>query len=455
MTSDDQGPSSRLPRFYKLPVSERVARISLFAHLDAEQRYSLRHEPLSIEQADQMVENVIGVHGLPLGVAANFKVNGKDYLIPMAVEESSVIAAVSHLAKLVREHGSLVTSSTEPIMIGQVQLLDVSDPDSAVTRLKERESDLLAIANEQDPVLQQLGGGATGIEVRTLHTERGPMVVVHLLVNVRDAMGANAVNSMAEAIAPDAAEIAGGIANLRILSNLSDRRLASARIEIAPEAFASDEWDGDAVAEHILDACVFAAADPYRAATHNKGIMNGIDAVVMATANDWRAIEAGAHAYAARSGQYQPLSKWSRGDDGKLIGEMEMPMALGIAGGSTKVHPTAQIALKIMGVQSARELSELVVAVGLVQNLAALRSLVTEGIQKGHMVLHARNIAISAGAVGEMAVRVAGQMVREGRIRFDRAREILRQTLKSAHSKAHDLHMRAEQRVSRKDEEEQ
>jgi len=452
MTSNDSPPSSRLPGFYRLPVAERVDKVVEFSGLNVEERFSLRHEALAADQADHMIENVIGVHGLPLGVAANFRVNGRDYLIPMAVEESSVIAAVSHLAKLVREHGSLVTSSTEPIMIGQVQILKVSDPDLAVARLEERKSELLAIANEQDPVLQQLGGGAREIEVRALSTERGPMVVLHLLVDVRDAMGANAVNSMAEATAPHAAEIAGGVANLRIISNLSDRRLAAARLEIAPEAFAADEWDGDTVVEHILDACAFAAADPYRAATHNKGIMNGIDAVAIATANDWRAVEAGAHAYATRNGRYGPLSRWSRGDGGELVGELEMPMALGIAGGATKVHPTAQIALKIMGVKSARELSELAVAVGLVQNLAALRSLVTEGIQKGHMVLHARNIAISAGAVGDMAVRVAGQMIREGRIRFDRAREILRLMVKTAHGKAHDLHMRVEQHTSRGDE---
>jgi len=379
-----------------------------------------------------MVENVVGVFGLPFAVAANFRINDRDYLIPMTVEESSVVAAAGHVAKLVREHGRITASSTEPVMIGQTQIVDLPDPETARRRVLEMRDRILAIANEQDPVLRDLGGGARDVEARLLDTRRGPMLVVHLLVDVRDAMGANAVNTMCEALALYLEGLTGGKVLLRIVSNLADRRLARARIEVAPEAFDERDWKGSVVAEGVVKACAFAEADPWRAATHNKGIMNGIDALVVATGNDWRAIEAGAHAYAARDGRYKPLSRWDLTPEGRLVGEIELPMALGTVGGATKVHPVARLALRILGVASARELAEVAAAVGLVQNLAALRSLAAEGIQRGHMTLHARNVAISAGAAGDSVALVANQMVREGRIRFDRARQLLRHALKRA-----------------------
>jgi len=450
MTRKSAERSSRLPGFYKLTPTERADIVGEFANLTAEEKYALRHETLTLARADLMIENAVGIYGLPLGVAANFRINQRDYLIPMAVEETSVVAAVSHLAKLIREHGQLTTSSTEPIMCGQIQVVSVPDPEAACQRIQAQKARLLALANEQDPMLCQVGGGARELATRLLGTPRGEMLIVELYVDVRDAMGANAVNSMAEALAPFIEEITGGRVRLRIISNLADRRLARAQLEIAPAAFTEEGWDGEEVINGILDAYAFALADPYRAATHNKGIMNGIDAVVVATGNDWRAVEAGAHAYAARFGRYEPLTRWRRGEDGRLVGEIELPLAVGIAGGATKVHPTAQIALKILGVRSARELAEVAAAVGLVQNLAALRSLVCEGIQRGHMVLHARNIAISAGAVGDMIGQIAAQMVREGRIRFDRAREILVHMLRAAHEKAHELHLHVEEKYERK-----
>jgi len=434
--------SSRLPGFYRLEMDERHDLLARFVRLTAEERYQLKHEALPLEVADQMAENVVGVFGLPLGVAVNFRIQGRDYVIPMAVEESSVVAGVSHAAKLVREHGRIITRSTEPLMIGQVQIVGVPDPEAARRRILEAKDRILRIANEQDPVLQEMGGGAKDLEVRVLDTVRGPMLVVHLLVDVRDAMGANAVNTMCEALALFLEGRAGGKVRLRIVSNLADRRLAGARLEVSPAAFDGQEWDGEDVVEGILDAWAFAQADPYRAATHNKGVMNAIDALMIATGNDWRAVEAGAHAYAARSGRYGPLTSWSRDAQGQLVGEIELPMPVGLVGGATRVHPIARIVLKLLGVKSARELAEVAVAAGLLQNLAALRSLVTEGIQRGHMVLHARNVAISAGAAGEAVAHVANQMIREGKIRFDRARQILRQLVRGAERRMHDLEAR-------------
>lgn len=424
--------SSRLPGFYKLSLVERQERLAALAGLSPEEQYVLRHESLPAKQADLMIENVVGVFSLPMGVAANFRINGRDVLVPMAVEESSVIAAASHVAKLVRDHGRLTTSSSDPVMIGQIQIVNVPDPEGAKQRILESKARVLEIANEQDPVLYEMGGGAKDVEVRVLETIRGPMVVVHLLVDVRDAMGANAVNTMAEALAHFLEGLSGGKVVLRIVSNLADRRLARARLEIAPAAFDEHNWKGEEVVEGVLNAYAFALADPYRAATHNKGVMNGIDPVLIATGNDWRAVESGAHAYAARSGQYGPMTKWERAGNGDLVGEIELPMPIGLVGGATKVHPGARLALKVLGVQNAKELGEIVAAVGIVQNLAALRSLVTEGIQKGHMVLHARNVAASAGAVGEAVGMVANQMIREGRIRFDRARQLLKQVIRAA-----------------------
>jgi len=444
MTDRKSNPSSRMPGLYKLDVGGRLDALDRYVHLTAEERYILRREPLPLPTADMMVENVVGITALPLGVAVNFLINGRDYVVPMAIEESSVVAAASHLAKLVRQHGDLTAEADDPVMIGQIQVTDLDDPHAAAARLSEARDRVLALANRQDPVLERMGGGAHGLETRILETDAGPMLVVHLLVDVRDAMGANAVNSMAEATAPLIEEITGGRVYLRILTNLADRRLARARLTLAPEAFSEHGRDGGAIAEGILKAYALAAADPYRAATHNKGIMNAVDAVLLATGNDWRAVEAGAHAFACRGGQYRPLSRWSRDADGRLVGEIELPLAVGLVGGATKVHPVARIALKILRVETAQELAAVVAAVGLVQNLAALRSLVAEGIQEGHMILHAQNIAVSAGAVGEVAIRIANQMVREGRIGFERAAELLKRTLRAAQEGARDLHDRVE-----------
>lgn len=424
--------SSRLPGFYKLPVSERQDRLSSLKNLSPEEQYVLRHESLPAGVADHLIENVVGIFGMPMGIAANFRINNRDLLIPMAVEEASVVAAASHIAKLVRDHGKLTTSSSEPIMIGQIQMVNLPDPEGAKQRILDAKEKILKIANDQDPVLNELGGGAKDVEARVLQTIRGPMLVVHLLVDVRDAMGANAVNTMAEALALFLEGISGGKVLLRIVSNLADRRIAKARLEVAPEAFDEHNWKGTEVVEGVLNAYAFAHADPYRAATHNKGIMNGVDPVLIATGNDWRAVESGAHAFAARSGRYGPLTKWERAENGNLIGEIELPMPIGLVGGATKVHPGAKLALKIMGIHTARELGEIIAAVGIVQNLAALRSLVTEGIQKGHMVLHARNVAASAGAVGEAVGMIANQMIKEGRIRFDRAKQLAKQFIRAA-----------------------
>ena len=449
MAEQNDAPSSRLPGFYKLRLAERLDKLLEFVRLTPEELYRLKHEALPLTTADQMIENVIGVFGMPLGVVVNFRMNERDYLIPMAVEESSVVAAASHMAKLVREHGAIRTSSTDPVMIGQIQIVGVADPEECRRKILQAKDRILAIANEHDPVLKEIGGGAKDIEVRILDTVRGPMVIVHLLVDVRDAMGANAVNTMAEALALFLEGLTGGKVLLRIVSNLADRRLARARLEVAPAAFDEHQWKGEEVVEGIVNAYAFALADPYRAATHNKGVMNGIDPLMIATGNDWRAIEAGAHAYAARNGQYQPLTKWERDADGKLVGEIEVPMPVGLIGGVTKVHPSARIALKILGVKSARELAEVAAAVGLVQNLGALRSLVTEGIQKGHMILHARNVAISAGAAGDFVGVVAEQMIRDGRIRFDRARQLLKHALQSAEREVHKLETRVSEEIAR------
>ena len=416
---------SRFPGFYHLPLVERLAELDRYVRLTSEEKYVLRREGLTSECADMMIENAVGVFGMPLGLGLNFLINGKNYVVPMAVEESSVVAAASNMARAVREHGELTAEADEPVMVGQIQTLGVDDPEAAVRAVREHRDALLSLANEQDRTLVDCGGGARDVSARVLDTAVGPMVIVELAVDVRDAMGANAVNTMAEALAPRIEDITGGQVSLRILTNLADRRLARARLRVEPSALTRSGADGAEVASAVVAAWAFADADPYRAATHNKGIMNGIDAVIVATGNDWRAVEAGCHAYAARDGRYRPLSRWSLGADGDLVGEIEVPLAVGMIGGATKVHPAAQIVLKVLGVKSSRELAGVIAAVGLVQNLAALRSLVTEGIQRGHMVLHARNVAVSAGAVGDLAIRVAGQMVREGLIRFDRARELL------------------------------
>ncbi len=417
--------TSRLPGFYKQSVEDRLA--ALGDWLSPEELEALSGKAgLGLEAADHMIENVVGVHSLPLGVALNFVVNGRDVLVPMVIEEPSVVAGASFMARLVRAGGGFIAQTTPPEMIGQMQVLDVADLPAARQALLEQKEKLLSAAAEIDPVLQSLGGGPRDLQVRLIEdSPLGPFLVVHLIYDVRDAMGANAVNTAVERLAPLVESISGGRVHLRILSNLADRRLARASCTVPLAELGFGEYSPEAVRDGILAAWAFAAADPYRAATHNKGIMNGVDAVVIATGNDWRAIEAGAHAYAARGGRYTSLSNWEADSAGNLAGSLEMPMAVGIVGGATRVHPTARAALKLMEVTSAAQLAEIIVSVGLAQNLAALRALATEGIQRGHMGLHARQVAIAAGAQGDQIERLADHMVREKTVRIDRAEEIL------------------------------
>jgi hydroxymethylglutaryl-CoA reductase len=419
--------TSRIENMRNLSPAERLAQVAAATSLDEAARAVLGStDALPVSRANGMIENVIGTFQLPLGVATNFLVNGKDYLVPMAVEEPSVVAAASYMARIVRGCGGFQTSSTAPIMRAQVQVLGMSDPFGARLAILAARDEIVAAANQKDPVLVKFGGGCRDIEVHVFpSTSRGAMVVLHLLVDVRDAMGANTVNTMAETVASIVERITGGEVRLRILSNLADLRLARARIEVTEEALATKEFSGLRMMEGIVDAYEFAAVDPYRAATHNKGIMNGIDPVVVATGNDWRAIEAGAHAYAARSGRYTSLTTWEISAKRTLVGTIEMPMALGLVGGATKTHPAAQAALQVLNVETAVELAEVTVAVGLAQNMAALRALATEGIQRGHMALHARNIAIGAGAEGDEIDAVARRLAADHDVRTTRAEEIL------------------------------
>lgn len=412
--------------FYKLSPEERRKEVIEFAGLSQEDINVLETESsLSMDAADRMVENAISIMPIPFGVAVNFCINGKDYVIPMATEEPSVIAAASNMARLCRENGGFHTSNTGAMMIAQIQAVGIEDVYSARIRILEKREELMAIANEKDPFLVSVGGGMKDIDVRIVETGAGSMVVTHIIVDTKDAMGANTVNTMAEALAPHIEEITGGKVYLRILSNLADRRIARARVVVDKE-----KLGGESVVDGIVTAYAFAAADPYRAATHNKGIMNGISAVVLATGNDTRAVESGAHAYAARSGQYTSLTRWEKDKDGNLAGTIEMPMAVGLVGGATKVHPVAKIAVKILGVETALELGEIIACVGLAQNLGALKALATEGIQKGHMSLHAKNIAAMAGVPKELADAVIKQMIAEKAVRIDRAKEIMEELQK-------------------------
>ena len=381
--------------------------------------------PLSV--ADGMIENVIGRFELPLGVATNFQVNGKDYLVPMAVEEPSVVAAASYMAKLARLNGGFEAYSDRPIMRGQIQVMGVQDLKSAKERILKHKDELVYAANEKDKTLVGLGGGCEDLEVHLFEdTPSGPMLIVHLLVDVRDAMGANTINTMAEYISPQIEKISHGRVRLRILSNLADKRLVTASVKISSKQFDTGDYKGEEVVKGILEAASFAEVDPYRAATHNKGIMNGIDPVVIATGNDWRAIEAGAHAFAATSGQYSSLTQWSSSDDFTLTGKISLPMAVGLVGGATKTHPAAKAAISLLGVKSATELGQVIAAVGLAQNLAALRALATEGIQRGHMTLHARNIALQAGASSSEIDLVVQSMIDNRNVTVDNARQILK-----------------------------
>ncbi len=412
--------SSSIPSFYKLSVDERLRELKEFAGLSEEEVGTLQTGTLPFSSAERMIENVVGIFPIPLGIAVNFLINDRDYLVPMAIEEPSVVAAASNAAKMARSTGGFKASSTEPVMIGQIQLVRCPSPRDAERQILASKKEILAVANEQDPTLVSMGGGAKDLRVRVIPSLTGTMVITELLVDCKDAMGANVVNTMAEAVAPLLEEISNGRANLRIITNLADKRLARATAHVS-----KDVLGGDQVVDGIVDAYAFAAADPYRCATHNKGVMNGIAAVCLATGNDTRAIEAGAHAYAARSGHYSPLTSWHKDENGDLQGFIEFPAALGIVGGVTAVHPLAKICLKILRVKTARELGEVMAAVGLAQNLGALRALASEGIQRGHMSLHARNIAIMAGAQGELIDLVAEKMAAERKVRLDRARELV------------------------------
>ena len=422
--------SSRIPGFYRLDIDSR--------HQELAKRYGLSLEDLAVladgsrlgvERADKMIENCVGVFGLPIGLGLNFLVNGTDYAVPMVVEEPSIVAATSFMARIVRKAGGFTAECDPPLMIGQIQVLDVPDLDAAEKALLGAKARLLARADAVHPNMKKRGGGARDLEVRTFRSPKS-MLVLHLLIDCGEAMGANAVNAMAEGVAPLVEELTGGRVNLRILSNLADRRRARSICRIPfmhltiPAGGPNPPRSGEEVARGIEEAALFAAVDPYRAATHNKGVMNGIDAVAVATGNDWRGVEAGAHAYAARNGHYGSLTEWVC-EDGCLVGRIELPMAVGVVGGSTGVHPTIAVLRKILGAPSASELGMVMASVGLAQNLGALRALATEGIQRGHMGLHARSVALAAGATGDQVDEVARAMVTLGKIKIDVARDLL------------------------------
>lgn len=419
---------STIPKFYKKTIQKRQTMIKDWSNLDNKQIQSLNNSGLSLAQANHMIENVIGRYSLPFGIATNFFINKVDYLIPMVIEEPSVVAACSFAAKLFREGGGFITKSDSPIMIGQIQITNIPNMKLAINKIKSNQKNILEKANTVGGSIIKRGGGATDLEIREFHnTAIGDMLVLHLLYDTRDAMGANAVNTAVEYIAPYVEEISSGKVNLRILSNLADKRKAYAEGTVPKETLATNNYSGEEAIQSIIEAGIFAEVDPYRATTHNKGIMNGIDAVLIATGNDWRAVEAGAHAYAARSGSYTSLTKWWKDDNGDLRGRIELPLAVGIVGGATRVHPIAQIALQMLDVQSAKQLAEIIACVGLAQNFAAMRALATEGIQRGHMKMHARQLAVAAGAHDDDVQKIALQMIQEKNIRLERAKELVRQ----------------------------
>ena len=415
--------TSRLPGFYKVSVGERRALVSDATGADvADIERSLDAGGLDEETADKFVENVIGTYALPYGVALNVRVNGRDYVVPMVVEEPSVVAAASNAARMVREGGGFVAEADAPLMTAQIQLTHVEHREDAKAKILAHKDELLASADAAIPGLVERGGGTRDLEVRIVSDD---MLVVHVLVDCRDAMGANLVNGLAERVAPRLAELADGRIGLRILSNLCDRRCVRVRCRVPAKALETEEMDGAEVIEGIENASRFAEADPYRAATHNKGIMNGVDAVVIATGNDWRAVEAGAHAFAARSGHYAPLATW-RGEGDALVGRIELPMALGTVGGTLRVHPAARLSLRLLGVTGAQDLAMIAASIGLASNLAAVRALATCGIQRGHMALHARSVALAAGANGDEVERVATMIVEARDITLEAAQKALR-----------------------------
>ncbi|WP_428644598.1 hydroxymethylglutaryl-CoA reductase, degradative [Roseibium sp.] len=413
--------SSRIEGFHKLDPAARLEAVRRQANLDNLAAGDLADAAAGqIALADRLIENAISSIAIPVGIATNMTVDGRDVLVPMATEESSVIAAVCNSAKRCRDTGGFRTSTSGPLMAAQIQLVGASDPENVRLQVLEHLEDIRAICDDTDPLLLKVGGGFRELDIRVIESTEGPMTIVHIIVDTRDAMGANAVNSMAEAVAPKLEEWTGARSLLRILTNLADRRVARVRA-VWPLA----EIGGETVRDDMLSAYRFADADPYRAATHNKGIMNGISAVVLATGNDTRAIEAGAHAYAARDGRYRSMSRWEKDRDGNLVGTLELPMAVGLVGGATKIHPTAQANLKILGVSTADELARVIVSIGLAQNFGAMRALATTGIQKGHMALHAQNVALMVGAVGKEVDIVASELKSLGKVRQDLAEEIL------------------------------
>lgn len=424
--------TSRIPGFYNMTVQERLEVLSRLHGLQDEDIENLIIDSsLDVGTADKMIENVIGTFELPLGLGLNFLINGKEYVIPMAIEEASVVASASHIAKIVRNAGGFTTESTERVMIGQIQVVGCSDFILAKEEILQNKSVLLEAANNAYPSIVSRGGGAEDLDVRILNegsdSVYSQMLIIHLYINTCDAMGANMINTMVESIAPLVEEITKGKVYLRILSNYADRCLAKAHCVISPELLQTGDFSGEEVRDGVIHAYQFAASDPYRAVTHNKGIMNGIDPIVIATGNDWRAVEAGAHAYAARNGQYSSMTNWFKDENGNLVGELELPMSVGTVGGATRVHPLAKFSLDLLGVKSAKELAEVIVAVGLAQNLGALKALATDGIQKGHMALHSRSVAIAAGATGEMIDIIAQELIKEKQIRVGKAKELVEQ----------------------------
>lgn len=422
--------SSRISGFYNRTIDERRKTINdMYQFTDEEIDVLSSESPLSVETADKMIENVVGTFQLPLGLGLNFLINGKEYIVPMVIEEASVVASASHIAKIVRDAGGFVADSTERVMIGQIQVIGCTDFKKAKTDVLKNKEALIKAANDAYPSMVTRGGGAEDLDVRILNEEidskYGKMLVLHLYVNTVDAMGANLINTMSESIAPLVEEITEGKVYLRILSNLADRSMARARCVIPPYLLKTGDFSGEEVRDGVIHAYEFAASDPYRAATHNKGIMNGIDPVVIATGNDWRAVEAGAHAYAVKDGKYGSMTTWSKDSKGNLVGELELPMSIGIVGGATRVHPMAKYALQLLDVKSAKELAQVIVTVGLAQNLGALKALATDGIQKGHMSLHSRSVAIAAGATEELVDIVAEELIKLNEIRVGKAKELV------------------------------
>jgi hydroxymethylglutaryl-CoA reductase len=417
--------TSRFPGFYKVSVEERRALVGDATGADPQEiERALDGGGIDADTADKFVENVLGTYALPYGVALNVRVDGHDHVVPMVVEEPSVVAAASNAAKMVRQGGGFTSEVDPPHMISQIQLIEVDDVPRAIDAIEARAIEILARADESIPGLVARGGGARAVEVRQLGDASDRMMVVHIVVDCRDAMGANLVNTVAEACAERLAEIARGKVGLRILTNLCDKRLVRVKCRVPAEALATDDMDGEAVIDGIVNASRFAELDPYRAATHNKGVMNGVDAVVLATGNDWRAVEAGAHAYAARSGQYSPLSIWRR-EGSELVGYLVMPLALGTVGGTLRVHPAARLSLRMLNVSDAGQLAAIAAAVGLANNLAAVRALATDGIQRGHMAQHARSVALAAGAEGDFVQRVAHMIVEARNITLEAAKRAL------------------------------